>query len=143
MRVSISAIDSTVVMDGKSGTVDCAGLLRDGVSAVQWFDDKGHIEHLGHLKPNKEFDDFTPFQPYLDAAEFPEPAKVEEPPKPPEPKKPLTGIGIAPIDAKLFNYENRLRALEGKRALSEKEFMSAYLAAIDDYIKAAERARNR
>jgi hypothetical protein len=68
MRASIVAADNIVVVDGVSLISDCSALLADGVSAVQWYNDKGEVEHVGHVLPNKAIDDLSPYQIYIDQA---------------------------------------------------------------------------
>jgi hypothetical protein len=74
MRASIIAEDNIVVVDGKGMSSDCSGLIATDIRVVQWYSDKGEVEYIGHVSPNKLIDDFSPYQIYIDQAEpMPEP----------------------------------------------------------------------
>jgi hypothetical protein len=66
MRVAILAESNIVVVDGDARSCDCAELVVQQISAVQWDGEKGHVEFAGHYKLNEDIADFAPFQPYLD-----------------------------------------------------------------------------
>lgn len=68
MRVSINAADNIAVIDGEPCRSDCAELITSGISIVQWYDDHGEIEFIGHAQPNGEISDFAPYQSYVDNA---------------------------------------------------------------------------
>lgn len=129
MRVSINAIDGAICVDGTSGTTDTKDLLSKGISAVQWNDNAGEIEYVRHEKPNEKILTFRSYQQYIDKATWP-PPPIEPipPPPPPELGPPVDygSLGMAPIEQVLFDFENRLRALENKPQLSETDFMEMW-----------------
>jgi hypothetical protein len=146
MRVAIVATDNIIVIDGEVASTDCAMLREDGISAVQWNEDGGHIEYDRHAKPNEIIDDFTPYQRYIDEAVWPE--KPEPTPQPAEPKQQepimVAMPRPAPLEQMLFDYGNRLLALEGKPTIALEEFLAAwdeantaYSAACQDVIRTA------
>lgn len=49
----------------KRESSDCAELRAQGISAVQWDGKEGHIEYIGHKKPNEMITSFTRFQKYF------------------------------------------------------------------------------
>jgi hypothetical protein len=79
-RVSIISTDHNIVIDGVGMKTDCAELLADQISAVQWEDGAGHIEFVRHVRPNEMIDDFSPFEKYVEAAYAPQP--LNPPPVP-------------------------------------------------------------
>jgi hypothetical protein len=134
MRVSINAIDDVITIDGTAGLTDCAALFAQGISAVQWRDDIGELEFVGHSKPNEVITEFTPYQSYVDNAvpiPEPEPPPLPDPPPPPvvfEPPEMLT-----PDQQVMFDHENRTLALEGKPPMTEADFMSMLKAKAEAY----------
>jgi len=68
MRIAILVDDNIVVTNRVPQRSDCSSLAAEGISAVQWDGEKGHVEFAGHIKPNEEISDFAPFQPYIDKA---------------------------------------------------------------------------
>ena len=69
MRIAILVDDNVVVTNRVPQRSDCSSLAAEGISAVQWDGEKGHVEFSGHTKPNEEISDFSLFQPYIDKAE--------------------------------------------------------------------------
>jgi hypothetical protein len=150
MRASIVVEDNIVVVDGVIKTTDCAMLLGDGISAVQWEDTSGHIEYVGHAKPNEAITDFAPYQHYVDDAQ-PLPPPSPELAPPPEPIEPVV-IKLPPIptpaDQFLLDHENRLLALEGKPPMSFDEYVAimqkkteTYNAVVQAAISAAQKGQ--
>ena len=70
MRLTIVPSDNMVAVDGRSLEVDLKPYetLLSGQHAVQWFEDKGHIEFLNHgkssseFKPNEPINSIEPYQ---------------------------------------------------------------------------------
>jgi hypothetical protein len=68
MRVAIITTDNIIVIDGVPHRTDCADLVAQQISAVQWYETEGEVEYIGHAKPNEKITDFTAFQTYVDNA---------------------------------------------------------------------------
>lgn len=75
MRVTIVKDDNTVIVDGKSQTVDCTSLPVD-FHALQWDGAHGEIEyslvvcdhcHGRNKKPNEMISDLAPYSRFVDA----------------------------------------------------------------------------
>jgi hypothetical protein len=135
MRVTILAGDGFIVVDSRGGTTDCAELLAQGISAVQWYDDTGEIEFVGHSQPNEAITDFAPFQKYVDNAVWPaEPKPIEQPAE----TGPIvfTAPSPTPIEQWMFDCQNRVLALEGKPPISLEEFLASWVAMNEAYAAA-------
>lgn len=65
MKLTVVKGDNTVYVDGKPLSVDC-GDLPDFLHAIQWDEDKGHLEFeadaSGTKMPNITFNDLTPYK---------------------------------------------------------------------------------
>jgi hypothetical protein len=149
MRVSILVPDNTVYVDGVPAPVDCTELASD-THAVQWYDDYGEVEYVTtidpeammlHKEPNGMITDFTPYQPYVEEWVLSHNRKVEERKKI-EDEMRETAEKFAemqraqkeadekaaeeaanrptPIDI-VFEHENRIRRLEGRREITLEE----------------------
>lgn len=127
MRVTIIVDDNVVIVEGQSEKVDCSGLVAKNIHAVQWYSTVGEVEYssdltTGDRKANDKITDISPFQSYIDAWTVAAQTPIVKPPLP----------VIDPVDAwdfvtlKIaFNHENRIRALEGKPAITVAQFKTA------------------
>ena len=74
MRVALNCADNQIHIDGKLMQVDCTSLREVGISAIQWYGDRGEVEYKGHMQPNALIKSFKPYQDFVDMAEpWPEP----------------------------------------------------------------------
>src|SRR5262249_25591170 len=74
MRVALHCLDDVVHIDGRRLRTDWATLREGGISAVQWYGEKGEVEYIGHQQPNEAIEDFEPLRFAVERAEqFPEP----------------------------------------------------------------------
>lgn len=69
MRVSIIAADNTIMIDGVHHVCDTSVLIKEGISAVQWYGDHGEVEYVGHVKPNDAIESLHEYQEFVDHAE--------------------------------------------------------------------------
>jgi hypothetical protein len=56
------------MIDGAAHDVDCSALLEKGIRAVQWYNDVGEVEYVGHHKPNHEIRDMIAYQQFIHQA---------------------------------------------------------------------------
>jgi hypothetical protein len=68
MRASVQVADDIIVIDGEPMIVDCTGLRKLGVSAIQWYGERGEIEFERHHKPNETITDMASLQTLIEAA---------------------------------------------------------------------------
>lgn len=66
MRVTIVVPDNLILIDGRPATADLSTLAAQGIHAVQWYDNHGEVEFIGHEKPNERIESLEPFQIYVD-----------------------------------------------------------------------------
>jgi hypothetical protein len=69
MRVSIAAHDNLITVDGVTKTVNCSALIAAEISAIQWYNDHGEIEFIGHKKINERITNFDKYAPLINAAQ--------------------------------------------------------------------------
>lgn len=126
MRITIVVDDNVVMIEGQAETVDCSSLLPQDVHVIQWYGTHGEVEYAtdiqtGHRKGNDKITDITPYQ-YLVDAWTVEAKKVPPPPSPPpDPMDVWDAITLKIV----FAHENRIRALEGKPAITVAQFKNA------------------
>jgi hypothetical protein len=149
MRVSIIVPDNIVYVDGVPAPVDCSDLSVD-THAVQWYDDFGEVEYNNELdeetmtvyrEPNLVLTDFEPYRPYVEEWLISHNREVEERRKKEEEvaaqnkatqdmideskraeKEAMEKAANqpTPIDI-VFEHENRIRKLEGRREITIEE----------------------
>ena len=70
MRLTIVPSDNVVLVDGRGLKLDLTGYASlDGIHAVQWNDDAGHIEYIATevVRLNEPIDSIDPYQDIIDA----------------------------------------------------------------------------
>ena len=69
MRVTIVVDDNLVIVDGEPHRVNCYELIAEDIHAVQWYHNKGEVEHRTyekHRQPNEDIDSFKKFEKFVD-----------------------------------------------------------------------------